>query len=179
MRFWISTAGILLLMGTAGALAQDDWMEGRDQLPKCAEDSPPVQWSDCRVSDKNRRGADYSGSVLTGVTIDESQFDTASFAGARVTDSWIDESLFNNTNFSNADLRGSRISGSVFNGSNFQNADLQGAELSRSRFEYVDFRNASLRNATLRRVRLTGANLSGAIWTDGRRCAEGSIGECR
>ncbi len=47
---------------------------------------------------------------------------------------------------------------------NYQGADLQGAN-----FEGVHFEN----------VNFSGARLDGAIWTDGRRCAKDSIGECK
>jgi uncharacterized protein YjbI with pentapeptide repeats len=44
----------------------------------------------------------------------------------------------------------------------------------------IDYlRQADLRNADLRLAELEGTDFSYATWTDGSRCAQGSIGECR
>ncbi|MCX7627649.1 MAG: pentapeptide repeat-containing protein [Methylophilaceae bacterium] len=48
-------------------------------------------------------------------------------------------------------------------------ADLRGANLT----------NANLYGANLSYAQLEGADLSGAIWTDGRQCAPGSVGRCK
>ena len=41
-----------------------------------------------------------------------------------------------------------------------------------------DLRDAYLSDAYLSRAALNSADLSGATWTDGRICAQGSIGVC-
>ncbi|MFO7727794.1 MAG: pentapeptide repeat-containing protein [Desulfonatronovibrio sp.] len=58
-------------------------------------------------------------------------------------------------------------------------ADLKGANLSGDDLSRVSLFDAILQEANLSGADLSGATLSGAIWTDGRRCAEGSIGECK
>ena len=42
-----------------------------------------------------------------------------------------------------------------------------------------DLSGADLAGANLTNANLSGAMLNGATWTDGKICAEGSIGECR
>ena len=58
-------------------------------------------------------------------------------------------------------------------------ADLRGAALSGATFRYTTLRNANLKGAQIGGASFSGADLSGAIWIDGRRCVEGSIGVCR
>ena len=63
-------------------------------------------------------------------------------------------------------------------------ADLSGADLSNA-----DLAGASLKGGKAYRHGLVGreiercrpfkANLSGAYWVDGRKCGEGSVGECK
>lgn len=78
------------------------------------------------------------------------------------------------TNFVQADLSGSRLRqaklvGANLSGANLNETDLEGADLS-----YADLHGASLVSVTLK-----SANLEHAIWTDGRVCATGSLGQCR
>lgn len=61
------------------------------------------------------------------------------------------------------------LSGAKLFGANLGNANLDGANL----------HEANLRGANLGGTNLFGANLSGATWTDGSKCKEGSVGECK
>ena len=47
------------------------------------------------------------------------------------------------------------------------------------RCEHCDLNSADLRNAVLSVAILHRADLTGATWTDGRTCAQGSIGQCK
>ena len=67
-----------------------------------------------------------------------------------------------------ADLRGARLVGARLRGAGLAYADLRGADLG----------HADLAGANLGRARLDGALLGATIWTDGRRCAAGSVGRC-
>jgi uncharacterized protein YjbI with pentapeptide repeats len=67
---------------------------------------------------------------------------------------------------------------------NLVGANLVGADLSRANLVGADLRGADLSHAylmgaNLQNSRQDGANFSGAVWTDGRVCREGSIGDCR
>ena len=58
-------------------------------------------------------------------------------------------------------------------------ADLRGAALSGAKLRYATLRDADLKGALISGANFSGADLSGAIWVDGRRCPEGSIGTCK
>ena len=58
-------------------------------------------------------------------------------------------------------------------------ANLRGAVLIGASFRRSTLRNANLRGATLSGTSFAGADLSGAIWVDGKKCEEGSIGYCK
>lgn len=78
-----------------------------------------------------------------------------------------------------ADMRGENL-----RGLNLSRANLTGANLTSANLSYVDaygadLREANLSGATVTRMMLQGADLSGAVWTDGRKCAPGSVGACR
>lgn len=62
------------------------------------------------------------------------------------------------------DLRGAELIGTSFRGTSLRQADLRQANLAQADLAHADLR---------------GARLSGAIWVDGRVCAEGSVGSCR
>jgi len=64
--------------------------------------------------------------------------------------------------------------GYLLAGADLRGADLTGANLSGANLSY-----ASLEGARLDGANLQGTILSGATWTDGRKCAEGSVGSCR
>jgi len=56
------------------------------------------------------------------------------------------------------------------------NANLVEANLTGATLTKASLRGANLKGAILSKTTLQGADLSGATWTDGRVCAEGSIG---
>lgn len=82
-----------------------------------------------------------------------------------------------------AKLEGANLKGMKLNGVNFRNAELE-----KVNFENADLTNTNFTNADLEEANLKGAKINGAIfsgteleyakWTDGRICAEGSIGGC-
>ena len=63
-----------------------------------------------------------------------------------------------------ADLSGGRLSGTKLIGANLSKAELSGASLAHAKLSGAD---------------LSGADLRGAYWIDGKKCKEGSIGECK
>lgn len=83
---------------------------------------------------------------------------------------------FNNA-YVDAGMSNSEISGSKFNNSkimiSFNNSKLTNVE-----FNSSDLRNSKFNGAELNNVNFSGSDLSGATWTDGRVCTEGSIGTC-
>ncbi|PTN36380.1 pentapeptide repeat-containing protein [Desulfonatronum sp. SC1] len=71
-------------------------------------------------------------------------------------------------NLSNANLEGVNLQGAYLKGANLKGANLKNAKLIDVYFYEADLSGANL----------TGADLSKAIWTDGKVCAFGSIGQC-
>ncbi len=64
-------------------------------------------------------------------------------------------------------------------GVDLQGADLSGANLQHANLKYANLMRANLLQASLKGADLTGVQLGHAVWTDGRVCAEGSVGVCR
>ncbi len=81
-------------------------------------------------------------------------------------------------------LRSNSCPGCYLYHAKLSHIDLTGANLRGAALIGASFRNATLRNANLKGARIggvsfSGADLSGAIWIDGQRCGEGSIGSCK
>lgn len=86
-------------------------------------------------------------------------------------------------NLAGAKLEGANLKGKKLIGVNFTKADLEEADLSCTDLSNANFQGADLEEANLKGAKITGANFKGtelefATWTDGRVCAEGSIGGC-
>ena len=62
---------------------------------------------------------------------------------------------------------------------NLRDADLQKASFVNTDLSGVDFGGANLKGVRFVNATLDGANFSGAIWIDGHRCGEKSVGSCR
>jgi uncharacterized protein YjbI with pentapeptide repeats len=93
---------------------------------------------------------------------------------------------------SNAKLSGANLIAADLSFSNLEKADLSGAKLVSANLFEVNLKGANLLGADLSGAILQkvsfesffgapveGANLQAAIWTDGRICAQGSIGVCK
>jgi len=139
---------------------------------------PPVEVPDPQCQAPAAAGVNWRNCKLEGVSLAN-----ADLAGG---------------DLSSALLRGARLSGADLHQANLQYADLSGADLSytdltEARMKGVNLRNGDLTNADLRSSDLSYADLSGArlggalldnarldnaYWSDGSRCAEGSIGVC-
>ena len=121
--------------------------------------------------------------------------------GCCLSSAYYPRALFGKRDFSKADLWHANLSGASLSGSNFSGAYLEGANLSGADLSYAKFTGANLTGANLMRAFLintsfrdtnltnvnfveadirSGTDFSNAIWTDGKKkCAEGSIGECK
>ena len=125
--------------------------------------SPEVNWSYCRMTGLDLRGADLSRANLRNTDFLEARLD-----GARLIDADLNYADLSRTRLGGADLRGA-----VLTGATLQSAVLAGANLAAADLSYVNLTGADLTEA-----RLDGAILDRAIWTDGRTCASGSVGTC-
>lgn len=120
---------------------------------------PAVNWSGCNMQSRTLGGVDLSRANLSGTTL----------TGADLRSAQLRASDLHDANLEDADL-----SGADLRAANFKGALLRGANLALS-----DLRNADFSQANLQAANLNGAKLGRAIWTDGRVCAAGSVGECR
>jgi hypothetical protein len=90
---------------------------------------------------------------------------------------------------SHAKLTGADLSGANLSRANLSGADLSGANLSAAYLRDANLTGASLSGTFFSKANLNGANLSGAAmsdtdfsgatWTDGRKCEEKSVNECK
>lgn len=133
--------------------------------PNCqAPPKPGINWTGCALSGRNLQGASLGGA----------QLDNSVLANANLRDA----------NLASADLSYARLDAADVRGANLQSASLKGATLRGTNLTNADLRDsdmtyADLQGANLSSAQLQGARLDRAIWSDGRECATGSVGECR
>ncbi len=112
----------------------------------------------------NPDAADWSGAILRDANLKDVSFHGLYGGYHRTRPKHPFDASWGGTHLSGADLRGANLRWAVLVKSDLRRADLRGADLRNAVMPYPED--------------LQGAQLSGAIWTDGRRCAEGSVGYC-
>lgn len=110
--------------------------------------------SGARLATQDLTGAELSKAKLTGANLFRVTLASAKLVEASLVDA----------NMLQADLTG---------------ADLSGADLTNARMNAAKLIDANLTGAVLDGAKLNGTDLSNATWTDGRKCASGSLGRCR
>jgi len=136
----------------------------RPAVPRAVRDcqaapAPAVNWSGC----------DMLGRTLSRVDLSRANLSGTKLTGADLRAARLRASDLHDANLEDADLSGANL-----RAANFKGALLRGANLSQS-----DLRDADFSQTSLEAANLNGAKLGRAIWTDGRVCAAGSVGECR
>ncbi len=131
----------------------------------CSDPAAPyVDWSNCHKYGASLKRTDLKYASLKGADLSLASLDYA--------------------DLNNADLSGAKLASAYLEGTDLTNANLTNADLTYAVLYLADLTNATLTNADLTNAKLMdgngefGADLSGATWTDGRVCAEGSIGVC-
>lgn len=159
---WVGAGAAVLIAVILLVWSRDGVEPGT--LPDChLPAAPEVNWSYCRMVGLDLRGVDLSRANLRNTDFLETRLD-----GARLSDA----------DLSYADLRRSRLDDADLRGAVLTGATLQAAVLARANLEGADLSYVSVLGADLTGVRLDGAVLDRAIWTDGRICANGSVGTC-
>lgn len=162
---WVAGIAGLVLAGVAGIVL---WGQPEQppvtprllEVPDCA--APPaagVVWRGCDKRDARLARANLRNGQLHGVRLDGADLRAVDLSYA---------------DLGQASLRGADLSGARLVGAGLGQVDLAGASLRDTDLQY-----ASLRDARLDGTRLDGARLDKATWTDGRVCAEASLGACR
>ncbi|MCP3971305.1 MAG: pentapeptide repeat-containing protein [Rhodobacteraceae bacterium] len=129
-------------------------------------------------------GAQCTGAVRIGANMAGVDMQDASMTTMR-----LDRADLTRVNFSGAILQLSSLEGANLTLANLERAHLHAVNLRGANLTLANLSRANLLDADLRGANLLGANLTGAIliqanlenatWTDGRICAEGSVGKCR
>lgn len=141
------------------------------------------------------RRANFTGAQLKSVTLLKVDLRLSTFRDANVSISSFNESNFACSDFTNsqwvggnttreADFSGADFTDAKLRGTSFLDGKLTGAVFVRAELTDVGFLGADLTYADftdakfLGRIDFREANLSGATWVDGTKCAMGSIGGC-
>ncbi len=129
------------------------------------------------------------GAQCTGAVRIEANMEGVDMSNASMTTMRLDRANLMRANLSGAILQLSNLKGANLTLANLERAHLHAVNLRGANLMLANLSNTSLLDADLRGANLTGANLTGAIlikakfgnaiWTDGRICAEDSVGECR
>ncbi|MCB1870231.1 MAG: pentapeptide repeat-containing protein [Gammaproteobacteria bacterium] len=163
--FPLAGMGVVVLLVVA-AIGYGLYLGGPEQLPDPDCSSPPVagvDWHNCRSENLVADAADLEGANLGNVS-----FRDSGFTGARLI----------RANLRYADLSGSDLSHAELREADMKGATLRNTDLSYTDLTATDLRYADLTGANLGGAVLTGALLDHALWSDGRKCAERSVGNC-
>ncbi len=118
------------------------------------------------------------GAKLAGVDMNSSSMTTMRLDGADLTRANLSNSILHMSNFKGANMMLINLEGAHMHAVNLQDANLMLANMKKVNLLDADLRGANLRGANLQGAILIQAKLGNATWTDGRVCAEGSVGEC-
>ena len=152
-----------------------------------------------KLTNANLKNVTMLGSTFFAVSLGNTNLFGIKANGSDFRGSWFDEKtnlvnadltkvdLRNTNDFKKAILRTKDNSGKEQTIKSLSGADLSGLDLSGLNFKKINISGAVLKGADLTKAKfdddlyaqLEGVNLSGATWTDGRTCAEGSIGFCK
>lgn len=126
--------------------------------------SPKVNWTNCLMGARDLGAVDLSEALMRN-----SYLSGSNLSGAKLTDA----------DLAFADLSSLKLSQANMRGADLQGADLRGADLRNADLSKVDLSFADLRDTRLDGAVFDGANLHRTLWSDGRECSPGSVGECR
>ncbi len=163
-RVYAGLIALLLLLAVAALIVMVP-VRHAELGSDCAQPpAPGVNWSNCFKEGLILEGGDLSGAVLKNMKL----------SGANLSGSRLQGADFSYTELSVALLRAADLQNATMIGISLRGADLRDSDLRQANLAYADLRGADLRGADL-----SGAILDSAIWTDGRYCGPGSMGQCR
>lgn len=172
MKLMITNKKLLaLLLTTCFSSAALAWTDDTSNLVDINTACKPEPESQCTQAIRigmEGAGVDWSDSSMV-----QMRLDGANLQGANLSRSILDLANLKGANLMLANLKGAHLHAVNLIDSNLMMANLEGTN-----FLDADLRGANLRGAKMHNTIMIQANLSGATWSDGRICAEGSIGEC-
>jgi len=142
--------------------------------------APNVNTSQRSFHDLRIAWSCYANGLISDSHWTQVKISNSDFVGSNLTrNNWDDVSMYN------VDARRSMLAASNFKNTTIAESCLAQANLSGSNFDgTVSFRGSDLRGAQLSGITINGtvdwtdAKLGGAVWMDGRVCAESSVGSC-
>jgi uncharacterized protein YjbI with pentapeptide repeats len=165
-----AAAGVMMLAGLAPeARAWSDKITAKDDVNTVCKLEPEAQCAQAVRIGLQAPGVDMHDASMTTMRLDGANLERANLSGA----------ILQLANLSKANLMGSNLERAHLHAVNLRGANLQLANLQRANFLDADLSGANLRGANVLGAIFVAARLDKAVWTDGRVCAEGSIGECR
>ena len=147
------------------------WTDDTDALPNINSLCKPEPEAQCTQAVRiglQAPGVDWSESSMVQMRLDE-----ANLQGANLS-----RSILHLSNLKGANLMLANLEGATLHAANLQKTNLTMANLTGANFLDADLSGANLLGANLQKAIFIQAKLSGATWSDGRVCAEGSVGEC-
>lgn len=162
------TALALSTLLSPAAFAWTDDISTLDDVNTKCKAEPEAQCTQAVRIGLEAAGVNWSDSSMV-----QMRLDGANLQGADFTRSILDLANLKGANLMLANLKNAHLHAVNLVDSNLMMANLEGTN-----FLDADLRGANLRGAKMHNTILIQANLSGATWSDGRICAEGSIGEC-
>ena len=139
-----------------------------------------VDYSKCQFAD----GQDLNGTYMPNANLSFTGFVKVIFDKGIMMNSTLANGNFPESSFYRANLYEANLEGGNFEKTNFESANLTRANFKGSSLIEAVFKNSNLfesdfTGANILNASFEGANLNNASWTDGRKCALGSIGECK
>lgn len=163
----VFTSAVLLVISTTAFAWSDDIKLLRDDNTLCRLEPESQCTQSVRIG-LQAPGIDWHASSMAQIRLD----------GANLRGANLSRSILQLANLKGANLMLINLEGAHLHAANLQNANLMMANLAGASLLDADLRGANLHGANLSRTILIQAKLGGAIWTDGRTCASGSVGEC-
>ncbi len=162
--FWLPVILIILIIG-GGITASIFLNQGQtsSQSDCTATPAAGVNWNSC-----NMRGMTAENVNLDGMSATSARLTSASFNG----------SSMKSANLGYANLDNAQLSYVDFTDAVLKGASMRNADMTRVVLNNADLRYSDMSGARIGGLQITNARLTGAIWTNGKKCKEGSLGKC-
>ncbi len=133
---------------------------------------------ECDLSGSDLHRFDMSGADLRGANLNNSYLSGAHLSGANLSGAKLEGANLNSADLYQADLNHANLYEADLSGTNLYEANLQDANLDSANLQDANMIGTNLYGANLHEASLNGAKLSGATWTNGKICADVSVGQC-
>ena len=162
---WIALGSLFLVIGVIIYFAFTLVPAPEKAVANCdAAAGPTVNWSHCRMAGVQKLNQDFTAATMQSTDLSSANFYAANFTSA---------------DLSYADLGGAHLRLVDFTQANLKGASLRNVDVTEANFTQADLSYVDFTGATVDKADFTEAKLDSAIWTDGKKCQAGSVGQCR